>query len=58
MVTEVLVWALIVTNRNNTVIEIYNTELVCRQEARELQRAVPEAELTCVPYHSMVRPRQ
>jgi hypothetical protein len=56
MVTEVLVWAMILTNHQNRIIEIYNTELVCRQDMREARRAVPEAELKCVPRHSIERP--
>jgi hypothetical protein len=56
MVTEVLVWAMIVTNRGNRIIEIYNTELLCRQEMREARKAVPQAELKCVPRYSLDRP--
>lgn len=40
MVTEVLVWAMILTNHQNRIIEIYNTELVCHQDMREARRAV------------------
>ena len=56
MVTEVLVWALIVANRNNAVVEIYNNELLCRQDMREARKAVPEAELRCVPRYSLDHP--
>jgi hypothetical protein len=56
MITEVLIWAMILTNRENQVVEIYNTELVCRQEMREALKSVPEAELKCVPRRSMERP--
>jgi hypothetical protein len=61
MVTEVLVWAMIVTNPeagrgSNVVVEVYNNELLCRQDMREAARAVPEAKLKCVPKYSMQRP--
>lgn len=56
MVTEVLVWALIVTNGDNDVVEIYTNELLCTQEMREARKAVPEAKLKCVPRYSLDRP--
>jgi hypothetical protein len=56
MVTEVLVWAMIMTNNHNAVVEVYNNEKQCRQDAREVMRALPEAKLKCVPRHSMQRP--
>ena len=56
MVTEVLVWALMLTNKKPEVIEVYNTELDCRQDMREARKAVPEAKLKCVPHWSTERP--
>jgi hypothetical protein len=56
MVTEVLVWAIILTNRNNAAVEVYDNELLCRQEMRELELAVPQARLKCVPRYSTRRP--
>jgi hypothetical protein len=38
--------------------EVYNNELLCRQEMREVRKAVPEAELKCVPRYSMERPQK
>jgi hypothetical protein len=56
MVTEVLVWALIVTNNGPETVNVYDKELICRQDMREAHRALPEAKLKCVPRHSMQRP--
>jgi hypothetical protein len=57
MVTEVLVWALILANEpKRPVVEIYTTELLCRQDARELRKIFPDHPITCVPRRSMERP--
>jgi hypothetical protein len=56
MVTEVLVWAMTLTNHQNRIIEIHNNELLCRQDMREAHKAVPEAELKCVPRYSLDHP--
>jgi len=57
MVTEVLVWALILANEpKRPTVEIYTTELVCRQDAKELRKALPGHPVTCVPRRSMERP--
>jgi hypothetical protein len=60
VVTELLVWAMIVTNPGRghgpQVVEVYNNELLCRRDMREAARAVPEAKLKCVPRYSMQRP--
>jgi hypothetical protein len=44
------------TGRATQVVEVYSNELLCRQNMREVRRAVPEAKLKCVPRHSMQRP--
>jgi hypothetical protein len=56
MVTEVLVWAMIMTNNHNRIVEVYNNELLCRQDAREVRRALPEAEVKCVPRYAPNHP--
>jgi hypothetical protein len=58
MVTEVLLWALIVTNAHKgpQVIEVYDNERLCRQDMREAAIAVREAKLKCVPKYSPERP--
>jgi hypothetical protein len=56
VVTEVMIWALILTNRKNDVVEIYHSELLCRQEMLEVRKAVPQAKFKCVPRHSLNRP--
>jgi hypothetical protein len=57
MVTEVLVWAMIMTNNHNAVVEVYNNEKQCRQDAREVMRALPEAKVACVVHRrSLQRP--
>jgi hypothetical protein len=54
MVTEVLVWAMIVTSHGNRVVEIYDKEVLCRQEMREARRAIRGRgiEPTRTPYFS------
>ena len=57
--TEVLVWAVVLLNRGKPeVVEVYNTELVCRQEMREARKVYPQAELRCVPKWSAERPTE
>jgi hypothetical protein len=62
VVTEVLVWALIVTSHHNSVVDIYSTELVCREDLREARKTVEArtagAELACVVRRSMERPKR
>ena len=56
MVTEVMVWALVVLNQGAQVVEVYDKELLCRQDMREARKAEPEAELKCVPRYSLDHP--
>lgn len=60
MVTEILVWALLVTDghKRPMAVEVYNSELLCRQDMREVRQAVPDAVLACAPRRSMARPQQ
>jgi hypothetical protein len=58
MVTEIIIWALILTEQPKRVVEIYNNELLCRQDARELRKALPDHPVKCVPRRSMERPEQ
>ena len=58
MVTEVLVWALVLRQQPREVIEIYTTEQMCRRDAREARRTVPDVEVECIQRYSMERPRQ
>jgi hypothetical protein len=57
MVTEVLIWALILTERPKVAVEIYNNELLCRQDAKEVRKALPDHPVTCVPRRSTGRPQ-
>jgi hypothetical protein len=58
MVTEILVWALVLREQPKQVVQIYATEIACRNDAREATRLAPEIPLICVPRHSMERPRR
>jgi Mg-chelatase subunit ChlI len=58
MLTEVLVWALILRQKPKEVIEIYATEQMCRRDAMEARRTVPEVEVECVQRYSMEHPRE
>jgi hypothetical protein len=57
MVTEILVWALVLSKQPNKLVEIYSTETACRQDAREARKTVPEILVTCIPHRSTERPR-
>lgn len=58
MVTELLVWALVATSNRDAIVEIYNTELVCRRDLREVRRMQPEEKWACVVRKSMGRPKE
>jgi hypothetical protein len=58
MVTEVLVWALVLSKQPRQVVEIYTTEIACRQEATEAGRLAPEVPVKCIQRYSMKRPRR
>jgi hypothetical protein len=56
MVSEILVWALVLKNDPHRVVDIYNTELVCRQDLREVRKMEPHQQWVCMVRRSMERP--
>jgi hypothetical protein len=56
MVTEIAIWAMILANGDKHTLAVYDNELLCRQEMREVRRAAPDVEVRCVPKHSTARP--
>ena len=58
MVTEILVWALVATSNHNALVDIYQTELVCRRDLREVRKMRPDNQWACVVRKSMERPKE
>jgi hypothetical protein len=56
MVTEVLVWAMILASGDKHTLAVYDNELLCRQEMQEVRRAAPDVEVRCIPKWSTARP--
>ena len=56
VIAEAMLLAIVVTNGHNRVIGVYDSELLCRQDMREVRKLAPEVELKCVRRRTMRRP--
>jgi hypothetical protein len=57
MVTELLVWALVLKENPSKVVDIYSVERICLRDAREAYKVMPDHPVVCVPRRSMQRPK-